>query len=318
MARDEADEIPIANASDLSFESGLYLLTFGAYGTTKVFVWADSVEVAFEVAAEWLDDNAPGHLVSIDEEELKAAAKDLGIPWNPKWIGPDGNDDRDFQKVIEHAEADLTQIGHTTLQHGQYVLSYEWWVDEVDAGTDDYRIVKARSYTEYPEGIRSDIEAELTRMANDAAVVALSTVDDMTVQEIGSREDEFSIVGVAEAGDALAVDGDILIPRRWQERLGLPGSQSAELFGDVTSSAAVGHWLRENGYEETRYGGDVPGGIEEEIPIEHVARALAKEKDIPEEFAADAIRAALKLKPDAELVYWGSSNAYTSVYVKQL
>lgn len=126
--RNSDEPIPIANPGDLASSKTLWLFTFGAYGETSLWVWSDEQESAFEIAVEWLDDHAPGHLVSLTEDDLKAAASDLGIEWDESW--PD-YDDAAFQEVVESAEADLTMIGHTTLTHGQYVASHEWTMGEV-------------------------------------------------------------------------------------------------------------------------------------------------------------------------------------------
>lgn len=101
-----------------------FCFSFGAYGWTKVRVWADHLEDAFEIAVEWLDDNAPGHLVDLTQDDYNEAAKELGL--DP------ASEDEDIQNEIrETAEADLTHIGHTTLNHGQFLTSYEWTVNEI-------------------------------------------------------------------------------------------------------------------------------------------------------------------------------------------
>jgi hypothetical protein len=125
-------------SDDTQFE-----LQFGAYGCTRVRVWADHLEDAFERAVEWLDDNAPGHLVSLELGDLKEALTDV------VGTGPEGEthvacdattisqfwdilgDDDDLARVLERAEAGLTPIGHTTLNNGQYVCSWEWTGFEV-------------------------------------------------------------------------------------------------------------------------------------------------------------------------------------------
>jgi len=48
---------------------------------------------------------------------------------------PERGDERLWEKVREAAEADLTVIGHTTLQHGQFIPSWEWTVSEVPKGS---------------------------------------------------------------------------------------------------------------------------------------------------------------------------------------
>jgi hypothetical protein len=103
-----------------------FAFRFGAYGSTRVRVWAESgcFDNAFETAVEWLDDNAPGHLVDLTQDDYTQAAGELGL--DPT------SEDEDIQNEIrETAEADLTHIGHTTLKHGQFLNSWEWTVNEL-------------------------------------------------------------------------------------------------------------------------------------------------------------------------------------------
>ena len=139
-APNASDEpVPIANPDEFEDDKKLYLFTFGAYGSTKVYVWADHDEDAFEIAVEWLDDNAPGHLTDVTEDDLKRSAEDLGVEWQPSW--PDW-DDAAFAHVVQNAEADLTQVAHTTLKHGQYLHSWEWTFDEVTDPAEYERIAE--------------------------------------------------------------------------------------------------------------------------------------------------------------------------------
>jgi len=141
------DEIPVANPSEAEFfednrhvhEGPLWFFSFGAYGATHVYVWADGIESAFEIAVEWLDIHAPGLLTDVTEGDYRAAAEDLGIAWDPNWMtSPERGDERLWEKVREAAEADLTVIGHTTLQHGQFIPSWEWTVSEVPKGSAEW------------------------------------------------------------------------------------------------------------------------------------------------------------------------------------
>lgn len=138
---------PIANPSQVDFfednrfvrEGPLWQLSFGAYGSTHVYVWADGAESAFEEAVEWLDDNAPGMLVMVGEEDYQRAADELGKVWDPS--------EPDYE-VIETAEADMTMIGHTTLKHGNAVASWEWQMREIERGSDEWNDVVERSREE--------------------------------------------------------------------------------------------------------------------------------------------------------------------------
>jgi hypothetical protein len=142
---------PIANPGEFEVDTEpryrtrqLFRMWFGAYGETALYVWADSFESAFEEAVEWLDDNAPWHLTSLDESDLKEAADDLGIAFSKDMP------EEDLMRVMEHAETDLTLIGHTTLEHGEYVASWEWGGDEVTDAR-ELELVEERSVQEAEE-----------------------------------------------------------------------------------------------------------------------------------------------------------------------
>lgn len=122
------EETPIANPGDLDSDKTLYEFQFGVYADTKVYVWADNDEDAFEIAVEWADDHAKGVFTTITEADLKEAAEDEDIEWQDHW--PDW-DDPEFEKVVQAAEADLTAIGHTQLKSGTHIVSYEWHFHEV-------------------------------------------------------------------------------------------------------------------------------------------------------------------------------------------
>jgi hypothetical protein len=119
----------LANGFHSRDDENQFQFSFGAYGWTKVRVWAgrDCVEEAFEAAVEWLDDNAPGHLVSHEEfaQLCLEAAEELGVEFDPS------EDYETNEAVFQAAEADLTIIGHTSLKHGSHIASHEWTVDEI-------------------------------------------------------------------------------------------------------------------------------------------------------------------------------------------
>ena len=108
-------------------ESAGYMFTFGAYGATYVAVIGGSLEDGLEACEEWLDKHAPGLLHTITADDYAAAAKELGIEW------PREEHDDLAKKVTQAAEADMTMVGHTTLQHGNCIPSWEWHVRDLDA-----------------------------------------------------------------------------------------------------------------------------------------------------------------------------------------
>jgi hypothetical protein len=170
-------EVPIANPEDCDHgerysRMSLYQFQFGAYADTKVYVWAGSFDDAEEIAIEWADDNARGIFVTLTEDDLKEAAEDLGIEWDEAWSdgGAVGRkefgetwtpfDDRNYDKIVQHAEADLIVIGWTTLKSGTHVISHEVHAHEV-TDTDEIEEVAERSQEDEEE----EVEAPRTTVA---------------------------------------------------------------------------------------------------------------------------------------------------------
>lgn len=140
---------------------GLWWFQFGPSATTNVFVWAGpgyrGLEDALEEAADWLADNAPGHLTTHEEmDELYAeAADDLGILWPPLHT----RDDPDVEAVTEQAEADMTYT------ESGWLKSYEWSVSELADGDEPYAEVFEASVDE----ILGDLDEDDIERANAAA-----------------------------------------------------------------------------------------------------------------------------------------------------
>lgn len=90
---------------------------FGYYADTKVSVHARSVESALELAADWLAEHAPGHLIKHDDKAFWAnaereARENLGI------------DCDDPDKLHDEMTTDLTYT------EAGYLRSWEWYVNE--------------------------------------------------------------------------------------------------------------------------------------------------------------------------------------------
>ena len=111
-----------------------YVLWFGACGPTYLMVWGRSLDAALETAADWLADNAPGHIMlrgdGNDERDpqldelMSEACKDAGLAWpmpEPEG-GPTPEDLQPYWDAEETAYADLT---HT--DRG-YLTSSEWGI----------------------------------------------------------------------------------------------------------------------------------------------------------------------------------------------
>lgn len=132
---------PIANACD--HDKSLWFMSFGAYGDTHLYVWADSVEDALEEAFEWLDDNAPGILSKIERDEYETAARELNLKI-------DTEDEGEQERIREHAEIDMTMCSHTTLKNGNAISSSEWFIIEV-YDMDEHVCVRSEAESESDE-----------------------------------------------------------------------------------------------------------------------------------------------------------------------
>jgi len=117
--------VPVIREAGHGEETG-YLFSFGAYGDTHVAVIGGSLEDGLESCLDWLDDNAPGLLHTITAEDYANAARELGLDWPSE-------DEEVIGKVTQEAECDMTMVGHTTLENGNCIPSWEWHARELDA-----------------------------------------------------------------------------------------------------------------------------------------------------------------------------------------
>lgn len=116
--------IVVANSSDYDWKKGgLKLFWFGAYGTTKVYAWG-YWEDALEAAAEWLKENAPGHLSDPDYRE---AALELGEPLGDADVANVDGKWYPSEAAIELAETDMTYT------ESGWLTSYEFGGRDCDA-----------------------------------------------------------------------------------------------------------------------------------------------------------------------------------------
>lgn len=151
----DAKQIPILNPSDVSMRPRWrpFRMWAGACAPTEIYVWADGVESAFAALVEYLDDNAPGCLVSHEKfrELCDETARERGFEDFDSAIQhfgglPEAWENKAFRALVEHAERDLTTIGHTSLTTGSHIPSHEWGGDEISG--DEYVEVHVRSLEE--------------------------------------------------------------------------------------------------------------------------------------------------------------------------
>ena len=100
--------VPV-NSNDREWTRHRYILAFGAYGWTRLMIWANSLDDALDEAIDWLVDNAPGHIC---DEQVEEAYKEA--------IAEGKSED----EAMEIAEQDTTSGGNC----GNRILSYEWFI----------------------------------------------------------------------------------------------------------------------------------------------------------------------------------------------
>ena len=117
-------KINVANASNKSWTRHRYILWFGACGATYVLVYANSLDDALEEAADWLADNAPGHLTTHSSGELKDLYTESLNDWRQEHEGEPSEEDE--WRIQEDATADLTYT------EAGWLTSYEWGISGED------------------------------------------------------------------------------------------------------------------------------------------------------------------------------------------
>lgn len=62
-----------------------YIFALGAYGWTKVMIWADSLDSALDAAVDWCRDYAPGLLANEQRDEAYDDAVRSGLTHEEAW-----------------------------------------------------------------------------------------------------------------------------------------------------------------------------------------------------------------------------------------
>jgi hypothetical protein len=103
---DQIGKIRIVNPNDVNFYKHSYVLQFGAYGDTRLLVYASSLDSGLEECIDWLADNAPGLLA--DDEVTDAYNEAI-------------NQGKTEEQAYEYATTDMTPG-----DNGHYIASHEW------------------------------------------------------------------------------------------------------------------------------------------------------------------------------------------------
>lgn len=155
------------------------------------------------------------------------------------------------------------------------------------------------------DDIRKALDAKIDDMAESSAAGAWSTPGDQELDEYGD-----SLTIVARFGNEDAVQGDVLVDREWEKRLGLEPLEHPRLWSEV-GTRGVEDWLEQNGYEIVPGGGRIPSD-EQEVSVEHAIYSVADDLGVSE----DAVQKVADAEKLGELAYTSVSGNATW-WVKQ-
>lgn len=127
-----ARQVTMINPMARSWHKHAYVLWFGAYGWTRLHVYADSLEDALEECAGWLADHAPGLITRQGSDEYRDLMADECKERGLAWPMPAGCDD--FEPYWEAEDAALAD--HTYTESG-WIPSWEWGIGLEDPTTDE-------------------------------------------------------------------------------------------------------------------------------------------------------------------------------------
>lgn len=97
------------NPTDRRWTRHRYVLALGAYGWTRVCVWANSLEDALDEAVDWATEHAPGFIYTDEVKEEYRRLVEGGMS---------------EEEAADAAEADMICAGNA----GDYVRSDEWHI----------------------------------------------------------------------------------------------------------------------------------------------------------------------------------------------
>lgn len=137
--------------------------------------------------------------------------------------------------------------------------------------------------------IKEALEEVVDEMADESSAAAWSYIGDQLQIDLENEGyDPQTIVNIAEFGDAVAVNGDVLVDPSWEKDLGLSKSKHPRLWRDVSLEPL----LEKEGYELTNKGGSIPaaeGHASGEAAVAAVAQRLKGFDEATIQAAADSL-----------------------------
>lgn len=116
--------IAIVNPNDRDWTRHRYVLAFGAYGWTRLLIWANSLDDALEEAGDWIEDHAPGLFCDEAVADAYAEARERGLS-------------------EEDAQAEAEQDTTSVCSGNHYLPSWEWSIVAEDPSRADIKAMLA-------------------------------------------------------------------------------------------------------------------------------------------------------------------------------
>ena len=120
--------------SKYRYPKSRFVLCFGAYGWTKLLVWADDLGDALDGAIDWIADNAPGLLCNdqVAEDYREALARlteeNAALPEEER------RSEEDLESEAYDESTEDTTCGGNA---GDHILSHEWCIMAEDPSRED-------------------------------------------------------------------------------------------------------------------------------------------------------------------------------------
>lgn len=120
------------NPTERTWHDHSFVLWFGAYGWTRLHVYASSIEHALEECGAWLAEHAPGLITKPGSDEYNDLMREACEESNLAWPVPDGIED--LEPYWRAEESALTD--HTRTESG-WIASWEWGIGIEDPTTQE-------------------------------------------------------------------------------------------------------------------------------------------------------------------------------------
>lgn len=114
----KVNDVTLVNPDARDWTQHRYVLALGAYGWTKVIVWANSLEDALDETVDWAREHAPGLLANDERDDAYREAIASGLSEHEAW---------------EESLVDLTIAGN----YGDAIRSDEWHIVSEDPSREE-------------------------------------------------------------------------------------------------------------------------------------------------------------------------------------